>query len=301
MKHLSELLIILGLFILCMALGQTIVLVSLSIFYGIEPNAETLRKLIDIQKLLQHDDGVWILYFMQGAVSLCSMLLSGFIFRAYFAQKPLQPLNTNKLQARYAVIATVLMLVILPFVSQLVWWNNQVSFPSFLADWEKMLRDKHTSAHILTDVFTRFPTFLHFATAVLVMAVIAASAEEVWFRGILQKKLQDILPPQIAIFLTGFIFALSHSQFFNIIPLFLLGTLLGYLYWWSGNLWVSILAHFVNNFATLVAIYLYNLKIVPYNLYHPHPVTWYWVVLSLGASIGLLYIFRGKKAEPSKV
>ena len=38
-----------------------------------------------------------------------------------------------------------------------------------------------------------------------------------------------------------------HLDLQAIIPRFVLGVLLGYLYYWRGSLWLPILAHFVNN------------------------------------------------------
>ena len=39
-------------------------------------------------------------------------------------------------------------------------------------------------------------------------------------------------------------------HFSGMIPRFILGILLGYMFYWSGSLWLPILAHFVNNAQT---------------------------------------------------
>jgi hypothetical protein len=48
-------------------------------------------------------------------------------------------------------------------------------------------------------------------------------------------------------------------QFFGFVPRLLLGALFGYLYFWTGNLAVPMLAHTVNNGFSLVMLYLYRL------------------------------------------
>jgi hypothetical protein len=43
------------------------------------------------------------------------------------------------------------------------------------------------------------------------------------------------------------LFSAIHFHFQGIIPRFVLGVLLGYLFYWSQSLWLPILAHFINN------------------------------------------------------
>jgi hypothetical protein len=44
-------------------------------------------------------------------------------------------------------------------------------------------------------------------------------------------------------------------QFYGFLPRFVLGILLGAIYWYSGSLWVAILAHFVYDAVLIVAAY----------------------------------------------
>jgi membrane protease YdiL (CAAX protease family) len=41
-------------------------------------------------------------------------------------------------------------------------------------------------------------------------------------------------------------------QFYGFFPRFALGVLLGYMYLWSGTLWLPILAHFINNAGAVI-------------------------------------------------
>ena len=49
-----------------------------------------------------------------------------------------------------------------------------------------------------------------------------------------------------------------HLQFLGFIPRFLIGGLLGYLFYWSGSIWLPILAHFVNNAGAVILSYFIN-------------------------------------------
>ena len=55
--------------------------------------------------------------------------------------------------------------------------------------------------------------------------------------------------------LTAFFFALLHQSVFYFVGLWVLGALLGYLKEWSGNIWLPVLAHFINNSSILVVMY----------------------------------------------
>ncbi len=46
-----------------------------------------------------------------------------------------------------------------------------------------------------------------------------------------------------------------HLQFYGFLPRFLLGILLGLIYWYSGSLWTAILAHFVYDGFLIVLAY----------------------------------------------
>jgi len=50
-----------------------------------------------------------------------------------------------------------------------------------------------------------------------------------------------------SILITAFLFSTIHFHFQGVIPRFVLGVLLGYLFYWSQSLWLPILAHFINN------------------------------------------------------
>jgi len=91
------------------------------------------------------------------------------------------------------------------------------------------------------------------------IAIIPAFAEEFLFRGALAKLLKDWTKNiHVAVFISSFIFAAIHMQFYGFLPRFLLGTALGYLFFWSGSLWLPIAAHFANNFRSVVVEFLFR-------------------------------------------
>ena len=53
--------------------------------------------------------------------------------------------------------------------------------------------------------------------------------------------------PHVAIIITAILFSAIHMQFQGFLPRFALGLVLGYLFYWSGSLWLPIIAHLLNN------------------------------------------------------
>ena len=291
MRHSADLLVIFGLFILGAALGQIFVLLSLSVWYGLPANGETTANLFNISQLLRHPEGVWVVYYMQAITALSGLGLSGWVYRRFFAKPPVLPLQDKPLRLSQASLVILLVMVLIPFVSWLVWLNVQMRLPAFLSDFEQWAKQKEHSTAEMMNLLTRFPTAWHFWVAVVVVAVIPAICEEYWFRGVLQNKFRDVFSPHVAIWVSGFIFSALHFQFYGFFPRWLLGVLFGYLYYWSGNLWTTIIAHFINNFLTLLAIYLYRLKVLEFNFYEPMPVAWYLLLPSVLGSFGLIYLY----------
>jgi membrane protease YdiL (CAAX protease family) len=186
------------------------------------------------------------------------------------------------------MLAVVLLVVCLvPFNDLMIQWNNSLSMPEPLKWLEFWMRRMEDQMREMTQVLTDFSSPARLLAGFLVIAVLPGIGEELVFRGLLQNKLQALTRnPHVAIWVAAIIFSAIHFQFYGFLPRMLLGALFGYLYFWSGNLWVPILAHFVNNAFTLLMIYLYQQKISDYDA-EASPVA------SLPLSLGSLVITAG--------
>jgi membrane protease YdiL (CAAX protease family) len=94
-----------------------------------------------------------------------------------------------------------------------------------------------------------------------IMAFIPAVCEETLFRGGLQNFLtRSTKLPWFSILVISLIFSAVHFSFYGFLSRFFLGVMLGLLYHYSGRLWLSILAHFINNLVAVTAIYVLTLQ-----------------------------------------
>jgi len=95
-----------------------------------------------------------------------------------------------------------------------------------------------------------------FLLVVLVIAVIPAICEEIFFRGYIQKNYEESLNPFRGIALSGLVFGFFHLSPANLVPLTVMGWYLGYVYYKTRNLLVPVLVHFCNNFLALSVLQL---------------------------------------------
>ena len=92
--------------------------------------------------------------------------------------------------------------------------------------------------------------------AVLVISVVAGSAEELFFRGYMQTRLGQRLPPVVAVVVTSVAFGLFHLEWLHALLAFVLGLYLGCITAVAGSALPTIACHVINNalFTVLTAL-----------------------------------------------
>lgn len=237
----------------------------------------------------------------QGLGSLAGFVGTAWLYWRVIEKKQWSDLNFKSLpKPRVWLMVILIEVAFMGFNGWLQELNQNFVFPESLKGLEQALKSMEDKLAEATRFFTNFTSFWQFILAFIVIAIIAGVGEELVFRGLLMRKLflgtKNI---HVAIWLAGFIFAVIHFQFYGILPRMMLGVLFGYLYYWTGNIVVPIVAHIFNNGLAIVIMYLYNLKIVKTDLesidHVPMPI----VLFSLVATIGLLFLFRNYMASQS--
>ena len=222
-----------------------------------------------------------------GAGALVLPVLMGESVRTYFAPRPLG--GTWKLAA-----AGLLILLLIPALSVVIAWNAGVHFPTWAHGFELWARGKEDQAAVLTRYLTTFGTLGRLLVGLLVIAVVPAVAEELVFRGVLQRNLVRLLGRHGGVCLAAALFSAVHLEFFGFVPRLLLGLVLGYLYEWSGNILVSMAAHFTQNAFQLLLLYLAQRGGLPatFNPDSNDALPWPAVLLSAALSAGLLLLLH---------
>lgn len=201
----------------------------------------------------------WIQLFQSAAMFLLPPLCMAYLW----AKAPMQWLQVDKFQSfKVSSMAILLMLVALPAINLLADINQQMALPTFLEPLEAWMKTQEETAKQLTEQFLSVTTYSGLIINILLMALLPAVAEELTFRGVLQKLFQGsnvsdfhtVKVPHIAIWVTAILFSAIHMQFYGFLPRMLMGALFGYMLVWTGSLWVPILMHFTNN---AMAVILY--------------------------------------------
>lgn len=132
----------------------------------------------------------------------------------------------------------------------------------FMQDTIKWLKDLFEMLEKVTDKIVSAYSLTEFIVVVFVISITPAICEEILFRGFVLKNIEKVAKPSIAIFLTGFLFALYHFEPFNIIPLIVLGCYLGFVVHYSDSIYTGMICHFLNNFFASYLLYRYGAEVL---------------------------------------
>lgn len=286
----SSLLIIIGLFLIGFLFIGSIVQVVTIMAVGASMS-DILGSDGDFSKL----PNAWLgMILGQGFGSFFGFIGTAWLYWKIIEKKSWQDLNFEKIPT-LAVFGMVVLIEIafMGFNGWLQELNQGVSFPESLKGLETLLKSMEDKLAETTKFFTDFTSFWQFLLAFFVIAVIAGIGEELIFRGLIMRKLLlGTGNPHIAIWVSAFIFAAIHFQFYGILPRMMLGVLFGYFYLWTGNIRVPIFAHIFNNGLAVTIMYLHNIGIVKTDLESMDDVPTSIVGFSLIATIGLMFLLK---------
>lgn len=208
-----------------------------------------------------YDVGTREYMLLASALQAIIMFVAPAIGTAYFLSPvPMKMLGLNRSVRIMNIVGVILvMIVAMPALNQVIVWNAQLSLPEFLSSVEVWMREMETNATQMQDVLLSSTTIGGFIMALLVVAVLTGFAEEVFFRATLQRVIaSNGINHHYAIWVAAFVFSLLHFQFFGFFPRLLLGAFFGYLFYWTGSVWVSAIAHAINNGVVVVSSFLIN-------------------------------------------
>ncbi|MCI9607796.1 MAG: CPBP family intramembrane metalloprotease [Muribaculaceae bacterium] len=147
-----------------------------------------------------------------------------------------------------SLLTVALVVASIPAMNLLVKWNMSLSLPEWLGEVEAWMRNSEVSARSFTRTLIGGTGVSSLIAALLIVGVLAAVSEELFFRGTLQQLLLTSgVRLHLAVWATAFVFSAVHVQFFGFIPRLILGAGFGYIAVWSGNVWLAVIAHFTNN------------------------------------------------------
>lgn len=193
---------------------------------------------------------------------LASGTFGTFYLPSVFLQKR-EPLHTyfpiEKTVPMFYVLAVAVLVAFSPMMELIGEWNAQMTLPESLKGVEIWMRTQEDASNDLIKKVVMVDHIGLLFVNIIVLAVFPAVAEEYYFRGSLMHIFNRIFKNiHVTIWVTAIIFSAIHVQFFGFFPRVILGAFFGYMLIWTNNIWVPILAHFVNNAIVTVLAFYYT-------------------------------------------
>lgn len=156
---------------------------------------------------------------------------------------------------RLLLLVTLSMFLISPTVSITGYFNSLITFPEWMSPLEEWMKSTEELAAGLTNKLLSQKGILALLANLMVVAIAAGITEEFFFRGALFSILRkSICNHHVVIWAVAIIFSLFHFQFYGFIPRVILGAYLGYLLYWTKNIWIPVFAHFLNNAMAVIGM-----------------------------------------------
>lgn len=287
---LSAILIIIGLVLIGMVIGNILAAVTMIGVGGI-----SLKDMDNMNQAIMASPNGWLALMLgQGIAAIFTFIAVGLFYWYVIEKKQFSELNFNKLPAPIVfLIVIVIELCLMPFNGWLQTINEKMTLPASMKGIEDAMKAMEDQLAELTKFLTTFNSIGELIIAIIVIAVIAGIGEELIFRGLIQRKLLlGLKNIHLAIWGAAFIFSFIHFQFYGFLPRLFLGALFGYFYYWTGNLWIPIAAHIFNNAFAVIMMYLIHLKKVSPEIEKMDTLPLPYILLSVVFGVGMLLYFN---------
>jgi hypothetical protein len=215
----------------------------------------TGQSIADVEKAMTSPENVGIARATQIISVFISMLLPAWIVASVLDRKPFQLLGfRDTIRLRQVGLVIAIAITALVIAGVLGYLNKLIPVsPEMRIRFEKL----ETSYARQVESMINLKSIGGYLMSLVIMAFFPAVCEEVLFRGGLQNFLARATgKPWIAIIVVSILFSLVHFSFYGFLPRMFLGIMLGLIFYYTGNIWLSIIAHFFNNALAVTQMYL---------------------------------------------
>lgn len=223
-----------------------------------------IKSPIVIQEIVQYikKDPEWIksTQFFQ---SICMFIIPAIICAWLFSDNYKSYLRIDTpFQLSIIGLVFLSMLIIIPFLNSIYKLNQQIIFPKCLKELEEWMKNQEQLTKNIIKQMLYTHCWQDLVYTIMIVCVFTSIGEEFIFRGVLQNILGKFIKnTHVIIWISAIFFSTIHLQFYGFLPRMLLGAYLGYLLYYSNNIWIPVLAHFTNNFLGVIAFYFFQKKI----------------------------------------
>ena len=164
---------------------------------------------------------------------------------------------SSNINYKQVFILLAILLLTFPLSGALGELNKIIPIPVKWAAKFKTMEDSRATEEAALININSFSKYL---ISLIMIGLLPGIFEEVCFRGGVQNILTRWFKgPWIAIIITAIVFSLVHISYYGFLVRFALGVILGFIFYYSGNIWLSALFHFLYNGLQVTALYVFTL------------------------------------------
>lgn len=201
-----------------------------------------------------------ILRISQISSQILTFILPPIAYAFLTKENPVVALGFNRLKIHWLLLGLCMIYAIMPLNSVFAEWNANIKLPESMSTLEEIMKNLQEKATEIMEKMVNVDNIGGLIINLIMIAGLAAFGEELLFRSIIQTSLIKICRnAHIGIILASIIFSFIHFEFYGFLPRLVLGLLLGYMFYYSKNIWIPMAMHFANN-GTIVFLYYLNNK-----------------------------------------
>ncbi len=217
--------------------------------------AITHTDIFSLQKNMSNPVYANQLKIVQTVSTILMFFLPALVYAAIVNRKPLRHLGFISVFSKKQLLIITGIVVAGLFLSEGLGEINQIiPIPK---KWELIFRNMENSYSDSVVAMATMKNFAEYISVLIVIALIPAVVEESFFRGALQQLfVKWFKNAWVGIIVTSIIFSAIHISYYGFIARASLGIILGLLFYYGKNIWLNILAHFLNNAIAVTQLYI---------------------------------------------
>ncbi|WP_158559136.1 CPBP family intramembrane glutamic endopeptidase [Deminuibacter soli] len=247
--------------------------------------------LADIPRAITQPENADLVRLAQGTGALVSMGLPALFFARIVNRFPLRELRfSSRINIKQLIMVVLLVFFALYVSGALAELNERIPIGDKLARRFKQMEKEYDDQVMVLGHMQNLRDYIY---TLFIIAFIPAMVEEMYFRGCMQQLMTGWTKSAFtAILITSIVFSAVHISYYGFLPRMFLGFMLGYIFYYSGNIWLNILAHFLNNALVVTQMYILSRqgKLSADAINESYPL--YWGLVGIVAIIAVFMYFR---------
>lgn len=246
----------------------------------------------NLEEALKNEKNAGLSRWLQFITTLFFMAIPSFVFARIQNNKPFKYIGFNGAISGKQVFLIIGIMFLALFVSEaLSNLNEMIPLPSETEKYFRGLEDEYNKEML---AIANMKTMQDYLASLFIIAFLPAIFEEMLFRGTLQPIMINLTKNAfIGILITSILFSAIHASYYGFLPRLALGIVIGYVFYYSKNLWLSSLTHFLYNAFGVTQLYeLSRQGLLTPQAMNDDGVSVYYGLLAAVALFGIFVFFK---------